>query len=48
MAGTIKYFNMRMNSIPLRKEILLFCHPTAAPGADLGGRGVLGVYTPLK
>jgi hypothetical protein len=22
------YFNMRMNSIPQGKEILLFCHPT--------------------
>jgi hypothetical protein len=30
-AGTIKYFYMRMNSIPQGKEILLFCHLTSLP-----------------
>jgi hypothetical protein len=34
MAGTMKYFYMRMNSIPQKKEILLFCHPTWLPSRD--------------
>jgi hypothetical protein len=34
MAGTIKYFYMRMNLIPQWKEILLFCHPTWLPSRD--------------
>jgi hypothetical protein len=34
MAGTIRYFYMRMNSIPQGKEFLLFCHPTWLPSRD--------------
>jgi hypothetical protein len=30
----MKYFYMRMNSIPQGKEILLYCHPTWLPSRD--------------
>jgi hypothetical protein len=34
MAGTMKYFDMRMNLILHGKEIPLFCYPTWVPSRD--------------
>jgi hypothetical protein len=51
MAGTEKYFYMRINSIHQEKEILLFCNSTWLPSRDRAKPlyvNIYGMYYTLK